>query len=306
MARDLEFGAFLVTFGTDVTPDSFARAAREAERVGFDAVCVGDHIALPANIPETYPFSKSGRSPFDIGQNVYEAFQVLSFIAAETDELALATNTTIVPYRHPVELVRHVLTLDSLSNGRFELGAAPGWLSTEFDVLDVPFEDRGPLTDEFLAIFDRALGESEFGFDGTYHDFERIGFYPRPVDDGPTVWIGGDSGAAIRRVAEFGDGWTIFPESPAAVTDGLERIQRAWADFERAGDPDVSVALPRLEFGMEDGSPMGDEAELVEHLAEYADAGATRIYIFPQEMAATSADQAALFEYFADEIAPLI
>lgn len=303
-SRDVEFGAFLTTFGETASPAAFGHVATEAERVGFEAVCVGDHITFPEEIPDTYPFSKSGNSPFDIGQDAYDAFQVLAYLAARTDEVALGTNTTIVPYRHPVTLVRHVLTLDALSDGRFELGAAPGWMETEFEVLDVPFERRGELTDEFLAIFDRALEEAEFAFEGPHRSFDRIGFYPRPDGDGPTLWIGGYSGASFRRLAEYGDGWTIFPESPEAVADGIARIERAWDDYDREGEPEVAVALPGLEFGMEDGELLGDEAAVRELLDEYVAAGATRIYVFPQLMAATPDDRTEILEYLAAEIAP--
>lgn len=298
MTDDLEFGAFIVTFGEGAVPGAFTDIATAAEAAGFDAVCVGDHVALPAEIPDTYPFSASGRAPFDVADDAYDAFQVLAALAAVTDEVALGTNTTIVPYRHPVTLTKHVLTLDNLSSGRFEPGFAPGWMETEFEVLDVPFAERGSRTDEFLEIFARACETGEFAFDGPHHSFQRTGFYPRPVaDGGPPVWMGGASGASFRRLAEHGDGWTIFPSDPEAVASGRERAERAWADHDRDGDPEVAVALP---------AAPDDEDALVDELVAYADAGATRIYLFPQTMGTTPEAWTAACDRLMETVAPRV
>jgi len=307
MAHDVEFGAFLVTFGDVATPEAFTRLATEAEGAGFDAACVGDHVALPERIPDTYPFSATGESPFDVSQDAYDAFQVLASLAAATDDIALGTNTTIVPYRHPVTLTKHVLSLDNLSGGRFEPGFAPGWMETEFEVLDVPYDERGSRTDEFLEIHDRACAEAEFAYEGPHHAFQRTGFHPRPVDDaGPPVWVGGYSGASFRRLAEHGDGWTIFPEDPESVAAGRERALDAWADHDREGEPEVAVALPDVGVSLDGGAPVGDEDALVDRLGEYVDAGATRVYLFPQILGTTLDDWTAACDYLMEDVVPQV
>jgi alkanesulfonate monooxygenase SsuD/methylene tetrahydromethanopterin reductase-like flavin-dependent oxidoreductase (luciferase family) len=130
MATDITFGIMLPTFGKMAEPETFQRLAAQAERDGFDAVWVGDHVTFPKKIPDTYPFSPSGKSPFDIGMEAYDLFQVLAFLAAETETVALGSNTCIVPYRHPVILARNALTVEALSNRRFDFGVAPGWMRT--------------------------------------------------------------------------------------------------------------------------------------------------------------------------------
>lgn len=305
MSDDVEFGVFLISFGEFATPRAFRRVTTEAEEAGYAAVCVGDHVAIPEEVPDTYPFSQTGEPPFEVSQDAYDAFQVLAHVAAVTDEVALGTNTTIAPYRHPVTLTKHVLTLSNLADGRFELGVAPGWMATEFEVLDVPYEDRGSRTDEFLAVLERAGEEAVFGFEGPHHSFQRTGFHPRPKpSDGLPIWVGGISGASFRRTAEYGDGWTVFPEDPAEVATGVERLKAAWADFDRAGDPEVAVALPELDLWVEDGDFAGDVSGTVDLLRAYVDAGATRIYLFPQAMARDPAGRSAAVTLLADQIMP--
>ena len=193
---EIEVGVMVGTFGEQATRENIERLATAADDGGFDAVWVGDHVTLPAEIPDTYPFSPSGEAPFDIGQDVYDCFGVLSYLAGVTDRVDLGTNTCIVPYRHPAVLARNAFTLEQLSGGRFDFGVAPGWLETEFEVLDVPFEERGSRTDEFLDLFERAREEPELAFDGPHHSLQRTGFHPAPPRGRPKVWVGGRSGVS--------------------------------------------------------------------------------------------------------------
>ncbi|WP_255152107.1 TIGR03619 family F420-dependent LLM class oxidoreductase [Halorarius halobius] len=304
---DLEVGAILPTFGDTAGPEAFRRYAETAEAAGFDAVWVGDHVTFPADIPDEYPFSPTGESWFDVSMPVFDAFEALSFVAGVTD-LAVGTNACIVPYRHPVVLAKQALTLDALTDGQFTFGLAPGWLRTEFEVLDVPFEERGSRTDEFLELLERVCAEGELAFDGPHHSFQETGFYPVPEDgEPPPVLVGGKSGAAFRRVAEYGDGWTIFWDSPEAVAEAGERIGRAWADYDREGDPELMVSR-----GVHVGSDgpdesrltVGEPASIAADLEAYVDAGVTRFGVTPmvQDLEA----QLEQLERFGDEILPAL
>ncbi|WP_254538514.1 TIGR03619 family F420-dependent LLM class oxidoreductase [Halomarina litorea] len=280
-SEGIEFGVMLSTFGDHATPEAFRRVAQTAEREGFDAVWAGDHVTFPADIPDEYPFSRSGESPFHVSQDAYDVFDVLSHLAGVTDEIQLGTNTCIVPYRHPVDLVREALTVEALSGGRFDFGVAPGWLRTEFEVLDVPFEERGSRTDEFLRLFERAREEGQLAFDGPHHSFQETGFYPTPGEGRPKVWIGGRSGAAFRRVGEFGDGWTIFWDHPEDVASARERMGRAWDDYDRTGTPEVAV-VRAVHVGSDvdrDTLLVGEASKVIEDVEAYVEAGTTRIVL---------------------------
>ncbi|WP_265112072.1 TIGR03619 family F420-dependent LLM class oxidoreductase [Halosolutus halophilus] len=281
---DVEFGVMLSATSNDYgiadadLPGVFRETARTLENNDFDVVVAGDHIAYPDEIPTDYEFSKSGEPPFTSETSVYEVFQVLSHLAAVTDDLALGTNVVAAPYRHPITLTKHVLTLESLSNGRADLGVAPGWLSTEFDALGVPFDERGSRTDEFLEVFSRACSEGKFAYDGRHVSFDEIGFYPAPDRDIP-VWIGGHSGATFRRVAEYGTGWSTLWDSPDEVESARERIMNAWTDYNRSGDPEIAVLRPVNVGGDSNHLLSGSPDDIIEDVEAYVDAGVTRIIV---------------------------
>ncbi|MFB6310237.1 MAG: TIGR03619 family F420-dependent LLM class oxidoreductase [Salinirussus sp.] len=276
----LEFGVRFPMFGPEADPKRFERLATTAEENGFSTIIGGDHVVFPRDIPPTHPGPEEGApSVMHPESDAYGIFETLSFAAAVTDEIHLAPNVCIVPYRHPVVLAKNALTVAALSGGRLEFGVGAGWLDTEFEVLDVPFAERGGRLDEFLTIFGRACAEEVFSFEGEFHSFPETGFHPVP-DEQPTMWIGGHSGPAFRRVAEFGDGWTVSRQTPGELAAARKRIMNAWTDHNREGEPGVAI---REYLHIESGASAEDERKLVgsaddviEDLRAYADAGATR------------------------------
>lgn len=285
MTRDIDFGAVIHTFqGDHVGPDYFERVATAAEELGFDLVWVGDHVTLPDEIPPVYPFSADGEPGpfFHAEQDLYDAFEVLPYVAAVTDEVRLGPHVCIVPYRHPVVLAKLAFSLEAVSRGRLEFGVGTGWLPTEFEVLGVPFGERGSRTDEFLDLFERACEEGETAFDGPHHSFRKTGFHPTPERDVP-IWIGGHSGPAYRRVGEYGDGWATVWDRPDGVREERERILDAWDDHDRDGEPGISVARP-LEIGEEteqdaDRPLVGAAEKVAGDVEAYAAAGATCVTV---------------------------
>lgn len=283
-SSDLEFGVMLSATSNEYglsdeeRPDVFRRTATAIEEQDFDVLVAGDHIAYPEEIPSDYEFSQSGEPPFSSETSVYEVFQVLSHLAAITDRIALGTNVCAAPYRHPITLTKHVLTLESLSGGRADLGVAPGWLKTEFDALGVPFEERGSRTDEFLDVFRRACREEQFSYDGEHVSFDTVGFHPSPSREIP-VWIGGHSGATFRRIAEYGNGWTTLWDRPDDVERARDRIMNAWTDYDRDGEPEIAVLRPVNVGGDGDRILTGSPDEIIDDLESYAEAGATRIIV---------------------------
>ncbi|WP_079890742.1 TIGR03619 family F420-dependent LLM class oxidoreductase [Halococcus agarilyticus] len=285
-ASDVTFGVMLTAASNDYgleeaeIPPAVRRLATTAEEVGLDAVVAGDHVAYPEEIPTDYEYSKTGEPPFDTTTPIFDVFQLFAHLAAITEEITLGTNVLSVPYRHPVLLAKNCLSAHALSEGRFELGVAPGWLSSEFEALGIPFEERGTRTDEFLEMFERVREKEVLGFDGEFHSFEPLGFYPNPDEPIP-ILVGGKSGASIRRTAEYGDGWTTIWDKPEEVREIRERLVRAWSDFDRDGEPQMVVTRP-IHVGTDtdldtDRLFVGEAESIVEEVEQYAEAGATRV-----------------------------
>lgn len=193
--------------------------ARLIESLGFEHVIAGTHL-LAGDL---------GLSP--------DPMVLLSAVAGATSRVRVATSILIAPLYEPLVVAHQAATLDALSGGRFVLGVGTGWDRAEFDAVGVPFAERGKRTDASLATM-RALwrGESEVS----------LGMPPR-TPDGPPVWIGGTSDAALRRALRFGDAWHGSGD-PDAVTAARARIAQLAEGTDR--DPDslgltvVSMLLP--------------------------------------------------------------
>jgi alkanesulfonate monooxygenase SsuD/methylene tetrahydromethanopterin reductase-like flavin-dependent oxidoreductase (luciferase family) len=170
----------------------------------------------------------------------------------------------------------------------------------------VPFEQRGERTDEFLAFFEEALEEPELRFEGPHHSVRRSGYYPRPAGD-LRVWVGGTAGAAVRRTAEFGDGWTIGNVTPEELADQRARLHRAWADFDRDGDPrlaltnDVYVGSDPPDW---DSPLVGEPATVAGALADYREAGATQVNL--RQRGLSVEERVAQIRRVADDVLPRV
>jgi probable F420-dependent oxidoreductase len=170
----------------------------------------------------------------------------LSFAAAATRTIRLATGVLLVPEHNPVALAKQAASLDRLSHGRLALGIGVGWSQEEFAALGIPFERRGARTDEYLAAIRILWREDPASFSGEFVNFADIRVNPKPARDGRIpIIVGGNSDAALRRAARTADGWYGFNLADAASAD--ERITQLRTLCETAGrDPaqvEIAVAL---------------------------------------------------------------
>lgn len=272
----MKIGLQLPVFSTDGA--AIREFAVAAESLGYDSVWTGDHYVIPALIEAPYPyawrFADDIRDLFPV-KSFLEAVALCGYVAGATDRLEIGVGVFVVPMRNPVALAKELATLDVLSGGRVIAGVGAGWLAEEFAALQVPYDERGARTDEWIEIL-RALWapEQPVGFDGRFHSFDPVHCEPVPVTPGgPPIWIGGHTPAALRRCARHGDGWhaiELTPDDFAAATAQLDELLaaagRAPADVAR------SVAT-RLRLGVDD---LGSAVETV---AAYEAAGCDHLVV---------------------------
>ncbi len=273
----MDFGVFLPRWEEAATPVAWRRVAVTADRFDYDYVGMGDHIV----------FLEDDRS-WGVELPTSDVFAVLSFVAGLTEAVRIGTNICVVPYRHPVQLAKLALTLDQLSAGRFEFGVGAGWCEPEFAALDVPANERGKRTDEFLALFEQVCAEPIVSFEGNTVAIEETAFRPRPVQEGgPPIMVGGHSSPAFRRTAQFGDGW-LFTTTPAELADDRDRIMRAWANFDRSGEPYLAIGNGTGLVDEPTDEPLiGPADHIIRGIEAYESAGADRIDF---KVSATAAD----------------
>ncbi|HEV8678364.1 MAG TPA: LLM class flavin-dependent oxidoreductase, partial [Stellaceae bacterium] len=145
-------------------------------------------------------------------------------------------------------------------------GAGVGWLAEEFQALGVPFERRGARTREYIEIMRKLWTEKTSSHAGEFASFTGVTSYPKPAGDRAIpVWFGGESNAALRRVAAYGDGWLGFKVSPADAAGKIREIERLLAANGRKRS-DVTLAV----------SPYSDPIA-PDDLQRYRDAGADEV-----------------------------
>lgn len=141
------------------------------------------------------------------------------------------TDVLLAAARDPVLLAKQAATLDQISGGRFVLGIGAGQRPDDFEITGLGYHDRGKRLDAGLDLMHRAWrGEA---LPGTTQPAS-----PRPVNGKavPTMF-GGQSEAAVRRVARWGIGYTLGGGQPDALKGTMERVDAAWREAGREGRP---------------------------------------------------------------------
>ena len=205
----MKFGLMFVNSGPFSNHELLAHLAQTAEKCGFESLWTVEHVVIPKDYQSPYPYSKSGKIPGGEDVPIPDPLMPLSFAAALTKNIHLATGVVILPQRHPLYLAKEIATLDLLSGGRVILGIGSGWLKEEFDALGVDFHTRGARTDEAIQAMRACWTENLSSFHGKHFNFGPVRSYPKPLHNSVPIHIGGHSLAAARRAGRLGEGF--FP-----------------------------------------------------------------------------------------------
>ena len=195
----------------------------------------------------------------------------MGYAAARTTTLRLIPNIVVLPYRNPFVVAKSGATLDLLSGGRFTLAVGVGYLKREFAALGRGLRGarravrrsarrRSGRSGPPMTSRSRASTSAPSG----------ITAHPRPVSDPhPPIWIGGNTGAARRRVAAEGRRLVPVPRAGRAGPDRAHRDHRLGArpwptasttcaadSTKRAGTPRRSTWSSR---NFDGGSPADDD-----------------------------------------------
>ncbi len=242
----MRLGLHALGIGAGARRDVIDAVAAAAEHHGFARLWAGEHVVMVDRPRSRYPYAADGRIAVPAAADWLDPMVALSFAAAATTRIGLATGVLLVPEHNPVLLAKQAASLDSLSGGRLTLGAGIGWSEEEFAALGVPFAGRGRRTAEYVQAMRALWREDVASFTGEFVSFSEIRVNPKPARDGliPVV-LGGNSDAALRRAATWGDGWYGFNLADvAAVSERLAVLKRLCADAGRPfGELDVAVAL---------------------------------------------------------------
>ncbi len=223
----MQIGFSAPVAGPLAAPESLTRLAVAGEAMGFDYITISDHVVIPTDIQARYPYTDSGEFPPGSRGGRHEQLTTAAYLAGKTSRLRLVTSVMVVPHRPAVLSAKILSTIDVLSGGRLVVGIGAGWMKEEFEALGTPpFAERGAVTDEYINAFKALWTEDAPRFDGHYVKFADIVFAPKPVQrPHPPIWVGGESGPALRRVARLGDGWYPIGTNPQFPLDTLSRLR---------------------------------------------------------------------------------
>lgn len=258
-----------------------------AEAWGVDSIWLSDHLL--AKFPS------------------YDALTVLAMFVARTRRMKLGTSVLLLPTRNPVQVAKSVATLDVLSGGRVILGVGLGRDALEYGVAGVPFHERGRRLDEAIRVIRKVWTESPATLDGKWYSVRELRLTPMPTKKPhPDLWVGGDSDAALRRVARLANGWFASRVTPPQYRHQMDRILKYQVEYGRGGEemesgvlintyvaPDRNLARERIAAYLREAPPhpegaprdaytaAGPPEECIAAIERYVAVGADKFVLWP-------------------------
>ncbi|MDT2007858.1 LLM class F420-dependent oxidoreductase [Rhodococcus opacus] len=246
----MRLGLHALGIGAGAQRSVIDAVAVAAENSGFATLWAGEHVVMVDRSASRYPYADDGRIAVPAVADWLDPMIGLSFAAAATHTIGLATGVLLLPEHNPVLMAKQAATLDLMSGGRLTLGVGIGWSREEFDALGIPFARRGERAAEYVAAMRTLWRDDVASFDGEFVRFDSVRVNPKPPRDRrlPLV-LGGNSDAALRRVAAWGDGWYGFNlDGVDAVTERIRILHDLCRDAGRdPGELRLAVALREVD-----------------------------------------------------------
>lgn len=264
----MKIGLFAPLANPWATPEYLATLGSAAEERGFHSIWAAEHVVLFDDYASRYPYAQDGKIPAGGESGIFEPFTSLAFLASNTNTIRLGTGICLVPQRNPVYTAKEAASVDWLSGGRFDFGVGIGWLAEEFGAVDATFAQRAERCREYLAVMQSLWSDPISEFHGEFYDLPACRQYPKPIQQPhPPIHFGGESDAALRRVADIGQGWYGFSVEPEAVPERIAFLESLLAERGRKRE-DVFVSIcPYL---------LGQDPDKVKR---YADAGIDQLIV---------------------------
>ncbi|PEQ11518.1 LLM class F420-dependent oxidoreductase [Novosphingobium sp. PC22D] len=267
MPHMLRLKAMTQPWEAAVTGADQTRLAKWAEQLGYGMIAVPEHHIIPRHHVELS------------GPHYFNAYVAMAHMAGATETIRVNSCIAILPAQHPIVTAKALSTMDWLSSGRVTVTFGVGWLADEFELLGIPFRERGVMAEEYVQAIIALWTQEEPEFEGKYVSFKDVAFEPKPVQKPHLpIWFGGDADAVLRRAGRYAQGWWPFLTKPEDIPARLDFIR---------SQPDYAGLLEDVYYGLGTGrvgeghvvkdDPGGragqSAAELIERLGQLADLG---------------------------------
>lgn len=213
LPHSLEIPAFSQPWELNLGHAEVKQAMRLVDELGYNKILLGEHYIIPkAHLSLS-------------GAYWHQATTALAAMASCTDRIKLASGITLLTLQNPIIQAKTWATLDWFSGGRAVPVFAIGWMKGEFDLLRVPFHERGRMCDEYIQAIIALWTQESPSFEGSYVSFHDVGFAPKPIQQHMPIWFGGDSETPWRRIAKWGHGWQPAHMHPKEFPRAMDYIR---------------------------------------------------------------------------------
>ena len=239
---ELKFGINLWSQASDW--ESFLRAGKRADELGFDHLWTWDHVLAIFGDPH---------------QPIFEGYTALAALAHATERVRLGLFVGANTFRNPGLAAKAITTIDHISGGRAVAGLGGAWFETEHRAFGIDFGSGFGERLDWLAEAVPAVrtlldgGEVTSDLGGRYA-FDHLRIEPRPIQDHLPILIGGGGEQkTLRIVARYADLWNVFgtPETVARKDEILRRhceeVGRDESEIERSLGCKVTIRATEAE-----------------------------------------------------------
>lgn len=209
-----------------------------AEQAGFNSAWYAEHH-----------FNNYSLSPSPL--------MMVAHMAAKTRHIRLGTAVCILPLYHPARFLAEVGFVDTVSNGRLDLGIGSGYQEFEFERFGVNIADASAIYNEFLDIIPKGLNQKIFEYEGKFLKVPPSSIAVRCVQDPmPPIWVTSGNPVALSRGVREGHNLfvTALLNGNEAISGLRERLDKVAEENGKDLDEDVKFGFLRCAFASDKSS----------------------------------------------------
>jgi probable F420-dependent oxidoreductase len=250
----MKVGITLPNLGAQATRENVLKLATQAEKDGFDSLWTITRILWPLKPQSAYRATPDGSLPIEY-QNVLDPLDVLVYVAANTNNIALGTSVADMFFYTPIMLAKRFATLDVLSQGRVISGLGLGWSKDEYQASNIPFMNRAQRADEFIQVMKKIWTDDIVEFKGKFYDIPASKIDPKPIQKPHIpIYLGGFSPNTFSRMINYDlSGWLGVVGGPLEYTENTIKAMKERAS-QANKNPDnfrtIMMTYPNVKEGV--------------------------------------------------------
>jgi probable F420-dependent oxidoreductase len=250
----MKVGITLPNLGAQATRENVLKLATQAEKDGFDSLWTITRILWPLKPQSAYRATPDGSLPIEY-QNVLDPLDVLVYVAANTNKIALGTSVADMFFYTPIMLAKRFATLDVLSQGRVISGLGLGWSKDEYQASNIPFMNRAQRADEFIQVMKKIWTDDIVEFKGKFYDIPASKIDPKPIQKPHIpIYLGGFSPNTFSRMINYDlSGWLGVVGGPLEYTENTIKAMKERAS-QANKNPDnfrtIMMTYPNVKKGV--------------------------------------------------------